>query len=185
MKHASSVPAPLAWIDGITERLGRAVAWLVLVMMLIQFLVVVLRYVFNINIISMQESIMYMHAAVFLLAAPYTLKHQGHVRVDIFYRVSSIRRKAWTDLLGTLLLLIPFMSFILFSSWDYVARSWSMLEGSPESGGIPAVFLLKTLIPVFAILMIMQGVAEIVRNALIISGRLTTPSESDQAEELL
>ncbi|SDL87339.1 TRAP-type mannitol/chloroaromatic compound transport system, small permease component [Modicisalibacter muralis] len=185
MKHASSMPAPLAWIDSITERLGRAVAWLVLVMMLIQFLVVVLRYAFNVNSIPMQESIMYMHATVFLLAASYTLKHEGHVRVDIFYRAASVRRKAWTDLLGTLLLLIPFMSFILVSSWGYVARSWAILEGSPETGGIPAIFLLKTLIPAFAILMIVQGVAEIIRNALIISGRLAPPSDSDHAEELL
>lgn len=185
MKHASSVPAPLAWIDSITERLGKAVAWLVLAMMLIQFLVVVLRYAFNVNSIPMQESIMYMHATVFLLAASYTLKHGGHVRVDILYRVAPVRRKAWTDLLGTLLLLIPFMSFILFSSWGYVVRSWSILEGSPETGGIPAIFLLKTLIPAFAILMILQGIAEIIRNALIISGRLTPPSDSDRAEEIL
>jgi len=125
MNRASSVPAPLAWIDSITERLGRAVAWLVLVMMLIQFLVVVLRYVFSFNSIPMQESIMYMHATVFLLAASYTLKHDGHVRVDIFYRGLGAKGKAWVDLCGALFLLLPFMIFILVASFGYVVSSWS------------------------------------------------------------
>lgn len=179
MNRASSVPPILAWIDGITERLGKGLAWLILLMMLIQFLIVVLRYIFNFNSIPMQESVMYMHAAVFLLAAAYTLKHDGHVRVDIFYRRLPARRKAWVDLFGTLFLLLPVMGFIIASSLGYVVKSWAILEGSPESGGIPAVFLLKTLIPLFAGLMILQGIAEIIRNALIISGRLTPSSEND------
>ncbi|MEC9481877.1 MAG: TRAP transporter small permease subunit [Halomonas sp.] len=184
MNRASSVPAPLAWIDTFTERLGKALAWLVIVMMLIQFLIVVLRYVFDFNSIPMQESVMYMHAFVFLLAASYTLRHDGHVRVDIFYRGFSARGKAWTDLFGTLLLLIPTMVFIFVSSLSYVGKSWAILEGSPDTGGIPGVFVLKTLIPVFAVLMIVQGIAEIIRNALIISGRIVPASENpDHREE--
>lgn len=179
MNRASSDPAFLVWVDGITERLGKALAWLVLVMMLVQFLIVVLRYAFSVNSIPMQESVMYMHAIVFMIAASYTLKHDGHVRVDIFYRRLTPRRKAWTDLFGTLFLLLPFMGFVLFSSLGYVGKSWAILEGSPESGGIPGVFLLKTLIPAFAVLMIVQGIAEIVRNAMIITGRLTPPPEDD------
>lgn len=179
MNRASSVPAPLAWIDVVTERLGKALAWLILAMMLIQFLIVVLRYMFNFNSIPMQESVMYMHATVFLLAAAYTLKHDGHVRVDIFYRRLSARRKAWVDLFGTLFLLLPVMVFIITSSLGYVVKSWAIFEGSPESGGIPAVFLLKTLIPAFAALMILQAIAEILRNLLIISGRIVPASEND------
>ena len=93
MNRGPSLPAPLAWIDAITERLGKALAWLVMAMMLIQFLIVVLRYLFNFNSIPMQESVMYMHATLFLLAAGYTLKHDGHVRVDIFYRTFSPRSR--------------------------------------------------------------------------------------------
>ncbi|MHB0774719.1 TRAP transporter small permease subunit [Halomonas sp. WWR20] len=185
MKRASSIPAPLVWLDAITERLGKALAWLVIVMMLIQFLVVVLRYLFNFNSILMQESVMYMHAVLFLLAASYTFKHDGHVRVDIFYRGLSPRAQAWIDLLGTLLLLIPFMGFIIVSSLGYVGSSWAIFEGSPDTGGIPGVFLLKTLIPLFAVLMIMQGIAEIIRKALIISGRQVPTPEHDHSEERL
>ncbi|MDW5376110.1 TRAP transporter small permease subunit [Halomonas sp. HP20-15] len=183
MNRAASEPALLAWIDTLTERLGKALAWLVLVMMLVQFLIVVLRYLFNFNSIPMQESVMYMHAALFLLAASYTLKHDGHVRVDIFYRGFSPRAQAWVDLLGTLFLLLPFMGFVILSSLGYVGASWAILEGSPDNGGIPAVFLLKTLIPAFAGLMIVQGIAEIIRKSLIISGRLPPQPKHDHSEE--
>ncbi|WP_129141050.1 TRAP transporter small permease subunit [Modicisalibacter coralii] len=183
MNRGSHLPAPLAWIDAITERLGKALAWLVMAMMLIQFLVVVLRYVFNFNSIPVQESVMYMHAVLFMLAASFTLKHDGHVRVDIFYRNFSPRKQAWIDLLGTLLLLIPFMSFVILTSLGYVGKSWSILEGSPDTGGIPAVFLLKTLIPLFAGLMIVQGIAEIIRKALVIAGRIPPQPEHDHTEE--
>lgn len=179
MNRASSVPPILAWIDGITERLGKGLAWFIMLMMLIQFLIVVLRYVFSFNSIPMQESVMYLHAAVFLLAASYTLKHDGHVRVDIFYRGFSARGKAWVDLFGTLFLLLPVMVFIITSSLGYVSKSWAIFEGSPESGGIPAIFLLKTLIPAFAALMILQGIAELLRNILIITGRIGPPSAND------
>jgi len=183
MNRAASEPAPLVWIDTITERLGKALAWLVLVMMLVQFLIVVLRYLFNFNSIPMQESVMYMHAALFLLAAAYTFKHDGHVRVDIFYRGFSPRTQAWVDLLGTLLLLLPFMVFVIVTSLGYVGQSWAILEGSPDNDDIPGVFLLKTLIPAFAVLMIVQGVAEIIRKALIITGRIPPQAEQDHSEE--
>ncbi len=183
MNRSASEPALLVWIDTITERLGKTLAWLILVMMLIQFLIVVLRYLFNFNSIPMQESVMYMHAVLFLLAASYTLKHDGHVRVDIFYRGFSPRAQAWVDLLGTLFLLMPFMVFIILVSLGYVGKSWAILEGSPDNGGIPGVFLLKTLIPAFAVLMITQGIAEIIRKALIISGRLPPQPKHDHSEE--
>ncbi|SHF29779.1 TRAP-type mannitol/chloroaromatic compound transport system, small permease component [Modicisalibacter ilicicola DSM 19980] len=185
MNRASSLPAPLAWIDGITERLGKTLAWLVLIMMLVEFLIVVLRYLFNFNSIPMQESVMYLHAVVFLLAASYTLKHDGHVRVDIFYRGMTAKKKAWVDLLGTLFLLMPVMIFVVLTSLGYVGKSWRILEGSPESGGLPGVFLLKTLIPIFAGLMCLQGVVEIARNGLIIAGRLPPRDDEDHAEERL
>ncbi|MGC3873864.1 TRAP transporter small permease subunit [Halomonas sp. GXIMD04776] len=185
MMRASSLPRPLAWIDTLTDYLGKALTWLVLIMMLTEFLIVVLRYLFNFSNTPLQESVMYLHATVFLLAAAYTLKHDGHVRVDIFYRGMSAKKKAWVDLLGTLFLLLPVMIFTLLLSLGYVDKSWRILEGSPEPGGLPGVFLLKTLIPLFAVLMSLQGLVELLRNALIIRGSRPMDDDPDQPEEYL
>lgn len=156
------------FIDLVTDRFGRLIAWLGLGMAIITALVVVLRYGFNIGSILGQESVIYMHGALFLLGAAYALKTGAHVRVDIFYRNFSPRAKAWVNSLGGIVFLMPLCTFIVISSWDYVGESWSMRETSPEPGGIPAVFLLKTLIPVAAINLALQGMAEILRSALVL-----------------
>jgi TRAP-type mannitol/chloroaromatic compound transport system permease small subunit len=132
-------------------------------MVAVTFLVVVLRYVFNMGWIAMQETITYLHAIAFMMGAAYTLKHDGHVRVDIFYRKWGNRRRAWVDLLGALLLLMPVSIFIAWSSWEYVLTSWSFHEGSPEAGGLPWIYLLKTLMLIMPVLIILQGVAQILR----------------------
>ncbi len=131
-----------------------------LALVVVTFTVVMLRYVFQLGWIAMQESILYLHASLFLLGAAYTLKQDGHVRVDIIYRGLSARGKALVNLLGSLCLLLPVCSFLLWVSWDYVATSWSLREGSHETGGLPFVYLLKTLIPVSAFLLIVQGVSQ-------------------------
>ncbi|MCG8097612.1 MAG: TRAP transporter small permease subunit, partial [Candidatus Thiodiazotropha taylori] len=126
--------------------------------------VVVLRYVFQLGWIWLQESVTFMHAALFLVGAAYTLKHEGHVRVDILYRKFSERGRAWVDLLGTLTLLLPVCLFIFFVSWDYVAKSWALFEGSREVGGLEGVFLLKSLILVMAVLLVLQGISLAIRS---------------------
>jgi TRAP-type mannitol/chloroaromatic compound transport system permease small subunit len=156
------------YIDLFTDRSGRLLAWLVLGMALLTALIVVLRYGFNIGSIPAQESVIYMHGSLFLLGAAYALKTGAHVRVDIFYRNFSPRAQAWVNSLGGIVFLLPLCIFILVSSWDYVGESWAMRETSPEPGGIPAVFLLKTLIPVAAINLALQGTAEVLRSALIL-----------------
>jgi TRAP-type mannitol/chloroaromatic compound transport system permease small subunit len=156
----------LAWadrIDRITAATGRTAAWCVLIMVAAQFAVVVLRYVFGIGSVWLQESIVYAHAAMILLAAAWTLAVGGHVRVDILYANASPRTKARIDLTGAVLLLIPFMLLILVAATPYVARAWAILERSRETGGLPLVFLLKTLIPLFAILLALQGIAQALR----------------------
>jgi TRAP-type mannitol/chloroaromatic compound transport system permease small subunit len=158
-------------IDWLNSKIGRAAAWLCLAVVAIQFAVVVLRYLFGIGSIWLQESIVYSHAAMFLLAAAWTLKNDGHVRVDIFYASASPRGKAMVDLCGALLLLIPFAAAILYFSWGYVARSWANFEGSREASGLPLVFVLKTLIPVFAVMLILQGVAQAIRAGSVLSGK--------------
>ncbi|WP_303908769.1 TRAP transporter small permease subunit [Thiohalomonas denitrificans] len=174
----------IGYLDAVNEATGRAVAWLTLGMVVVTFAVVVLRYVFNIGWIAMQESITYMHAAVFMLGAAYTLKHDGHVRVDIVYRRLSGRGRAWVDLLGTLLLLLPMSGFIAWASWDYVVSAWALREGSGETGGLPWVYLLKSTIPAMAVLMIFQGVALALRSLLIITGHPEAAPEHDPAQEL-
>ena len=146
-------------IDALNERVGRLAAWLVLVMVFITFLVVVLRYGFNFGRISLQESATYLHAFVFMLTGAYTLKHNEHVRVDIFYQDMSNQNKAKVDLFGTLFLLLPFVGFIFWVSFDYVLNSWKLLEGSREAGGLPFVYILKTLIPLMAIFLFVQAIS--------------------------
>lgn len=146
-------------IDALNERIGRIAAWLVLIMVFITFLVVVLRYGFNFGRISLQESTIYLHAFVFMLAGAYTLKHNEHVRVDIFYQSMSTKNKAKVDLFGTLFLLLPFASFILWISFEYVLNSWKLLEGSREAGGLPFVYILKTLMPLMAVLLFLQAIS--------------------------
>src|SRR4051795_4747240 len=157
-------------IDRLNIAIGRAVSWCALAIVLIGFAVVLLRYVLGLGSIWLQESILYAHAAIFLLAAAWTLKQGGHVRVDVFYADASPRAKAWVDLLGALFLLLPFCLAILWFSLPYVTRSWAILERSRESSGLPLVFLLKTLIPAFALLLALQGVAQAIRAALILRG---------------
>jgi TRAP-type mannitol/chloroaromatic compound transport system permease small subunit len=158
-------------IDWLNTKIGRAAAWLCLAVVAIQFVVVVLRYLFGIGSIWLQESIIYSHVAMFLLVAAWTLKNDGHVRVDIFYAQAGPRRKAIVDLVGALVLLIPFAAAILYFSWPYVARSWAIMEGSRESSGLPLVFVLKTLIPVFAAMLILQGLAQAIRAFAVLSGK--------------
>ena len=157
-------------LEAISAWMGCAVSWLSLFMVLVTFLVVVLRYAFDLGWIAMQESVTYMHAALFMLAAAYTLQRGGHVRVDIFYQKLSRRGRAWVDLLGTLLLLAPVCVYLAWSGWDYVSESWAVHEGSREAGGIPAVYLLKSLILVMPLLLLLQGLAWVLRNGLFLAG---------------
>lgn len=158
-------------IDRLNAAIGRGAAWLALLIVVLQFALVVARYAFALGSIWLSETVIYAHAALFLLAAAWTLQLGGHVRVDIFYTDARKRTKAWIDLIGALVLLFPVMLVLLWLSWPYAARSWAVLERSQEASGLPLVFVLKTLIPVFAVLMALQGVAQAARAVLILRGR--------------
>jgi TRAP-type mannitol/chloroaromatic compound transport system permease small subunit len=151
-------------IDRLSEVTGRAVSWLTLGLALVGFLVVVLRYALNTGFIWMQESLTWMHAVVFMIGAAYTLKHDEHVRVDVVYRKLSVRRRAVIDLLGTVLFLLPFCAYVLYESLPYVEGSWRIAERSREAGGLPALYLLKAVIPLMAVLLAIQGVAVVLRS---------------------
>jgi TRAP-type mannitol/chloroaromatic compound transport system permease small subunit len=153
-------------IDRLSEATGRVTAWLTFVMTVVTFVVVVMRYLFDAGYIWIQESITWMHAMVFMLGAAYALRHEEHVRVDIFYRGMSPRRRAWVDAVGVLLFLLPMCAYLLVESWDFVATSWSIREASRESGGLPYPFipLLKSVLLVMPVLLGLQGLSLLLRS---------------------
>ncbi len=151
-------------ITQINEIIGRAVSRLVPVMAVVAFAVVVLRYGFNYGRVDLQESILYLHAAIVTLCMGYTLARDAHVRVDIFYNRMTERTRKIVDLAGDVLFLLPTCAAILYSSWDYTAISWKFMERSPEPAGLPGVFLLKSLIPLMAALLAVQAAARIAQG---------------------
>jgi TRAP-type mannitol/chloroaromatic compound transport system permease small subunit len=157
-------------IDAFNGAVGRTVSWIVIPMVLIQVAIVLMRYVFGIGSIMLQESVVYMHAILFMATVGYTLLHDAHVRIDIAYREASPRRKALVDLVGTLIFLLPVCLLIAWVSWPYVRASWRVFEGSKETSGIPAVFLLKSLLLVFTTLLAAQGVSMAIRSACTLAG---------------
>jgi len=141
---------------------GKSISWLTVVMVLLVCTIVVLRYGFNLGWIWLQESVTYLHVAVFTIAAAWTLQQDGHVRVDIFYTQMTVKHRALVDLTGTLIFLLPFCVFLLIIAWPYVANSWHLLESSREAGGLPLVFLLKSLILVLPALLLGQALITVV-----------------------
>ena len=155
-------------IDRITDISGRLLAWLALGMAALTAFIVVMRYGFNYNSIYIQELVTYLHGSLFMLGSAYALKQGAHVRVDIFYRNFSARAKAWVNALGGIVFLMPFCLFVAGVSWQFVAEAWAIGEISSEPGGIPAVYLLKTLIPLMALNLLLQGTAETLRSTLVL-----------------
>lgn len=157
-------------VESFTEITGRLIAWLTMLMVLLVMLVVVTRYFLEVGSIALQEAVTYLHCLVFLMGLAFTLKHDGHVRVDIFYRGFSPKSKAIVNLLGSILFLVPVCLLIFFTSWDYVLASWTIKETSAENNGLPFVYLLKTLMVLMPVTLLLQGIAEIIKSSLVISG---------------
>ncbi len=174
-----TVPALIRTLNSCSDGLGKAVAWLTAAMVLITCVIVVLRYVLATGSIALQESLSYLHAMVFMLGIGFTLSRDGHVRVDIFYRNFSPRSRAWVNLLGSLLFLLPVCVVIFCLSLDYVGSSWAIREQSSENSGLPWVYLLKTLLLVMPALLLLQGIAEVSKALLFLLGRKQPPAGSD------
>ena len=151
-------------LDKLSEQTGRVFSWLTVLMVLVMTLIVVLRYIFQIGSIALQESVMYINALIFTFGTAYTLKENGHVRVDIFYNKLKQQHRAVIDLLGTLLFLLPSAIFISWMSWDYVSVSWRIKEGSPEASGLAYIYLLKATIIALMVLLILQGISEAIKS---------------------
>ena len=157
-------------LDAINTAIASALRWLVVIMVFVQFGIVLGRYVFGVNSIAMQESVLYLHATFFMLGAGYTLLVDGQVRVDIFYAKCSERTQAWIDLFGHLFLLTPALILLIWFSWPYVRGSWAIMEGPISVGGIPASYLLKSLIPAYCVLLLVQGIAAFIRDVVRLKG---------------
>jgi len=157
-------------VDALNERIGRAAAWLTLGCVLTCFAVVVLRYGFDVGFPWLQELYVWQHAAVFMAGAGYTFLHRGHVNVDVLYGQLDERRRAWIDILGTLLFLFPWLAVIATVSAPFLLTSWSIREPSSTADGMPAVYVLKSLLWVFCAALVLQGLALIARRALFLAG---------------
>ncbi len=155
-------------VDNLNEKVGQFVAWLTTVLVLVVFYDVILRYVFSKGSIAMQEFEWHLFAMIFLLGAAYTLKTDGHVRVDIIYVKFSEKTKAWINFIGSFLFLIPFALIVIYATKDFIFNSWMVREVSPDPGGLPARYAIKAIIPLGFCLLILQGVAEAFKNLLII-----------------
>ena len=152
--------------DRISSISGRAVSWMTLFMVVITAIIVVMRYVFDAGSIWMQELVIWMHAAVFMVGAAYTLLHEEHVRVDIFYRKMSPRGRALVDLLGVAIFLLPLCGFLAFKSYDFAAASWSIHEISREPGGLPypAIPAMKSIVILMPVAVALQGISLMLRS---------------------
>ena len=182
------VPTTIKMLDRITDGIGRVLSTASLAVVVITFITVLMRYVFKLNDLtlfgwelprqSMEESVLYLHSLLFMLASAYTLRHDAHVRVDVFYRDFTPRTKAVVNLVGTLVFLLPVAGFIIYSSVDYVSFSWKLKEHSQEADGLAYVYVLKTLIPLMGGMLIFQGLVEALRSIAVLLGL-----DSDAAPE--
>lgn len=165
MSDAPNPESPQNLFDRISSASGRITAWLTLMMVIITSVIVVMRYVFDAGLIWLQESVVWMHAAVFMIGAAYTLLHEEHVRVDIFYRNMSARRRAMVDLIGVIVFLLPLCGFLAFKAYDFAAVSWLIHETSREPGGLPypMIPILKSIVIVMPVVVALQGVSMILR----------------------
>lgn len=160
----------IAAVDALSDYIGRAVSWLTLFMVLAAVGTALLRYVFSVGFVWMQESYLWMHGALMMLGASYALRHDAHVRVDVFYGRMSPRRRAMVDIAGVLLFLLPMVGLVFWVSLPYVIESWHKRESSFQAGGLPGVYLMKTLIPVFCVLLALQGLSMLARACKALKG---------------
>jgi len=157
-------------IDRLTEWSGTLVSWLTTVMVLIVFYDTVMRYAFKKGNVAIQELEWHIFSVIFLVGAAYALKHDAHVRVDILYTRFNQKTKAWIDLVGTLVFMIPFAVMVIYSTENFIVNSWAVKEVSPDPGGMPARYVLKAMIPLGFLLLILQGISKAIKNLFVVSG---------------
>ena len=162
-------------LEQLSELAGKLVSWLVLVMVLLVSYDVAMRYFFLSGSIALQEMEWHLFSLIFLIGAAYTFKHDDHVRLDLFYKSKFMddKRRAWVNLFGGLFLLLPFCILIIATAWPFIYQSYDIMEGSPDPGGLPYRWILKTSIPLGFTLLLLQGISDIIRNLKLIMGKNT------------
>lgn len=170
-------------VDWLNEQVGRLAAWLTLITVLICATVVVLRYGLSEGFVWMQELYVWTGGAIFMLGAGYTLLHNGHVRVDIFYARASAKRRALIDIFGTLVFLLPWLILVFIVAWPYVRSAWLISEASSQSDGMPGLYLFKAVLLAFCVLLGLQGLAMIGRSILVLTGHDSSTAPENQAPE--
>lgn len=160
-------------VSALNTAIGNVVSWLALGIVVVCFTVVVQRYVFHFSIIWMQDLYIWLNGAMFTAVAGFALLRNNHVRVDIFYRPASTRKKAILDIIGVVVFLLPSTFVITYYAWPFVTRSWRIGEGSANVGGLPGLFVLKSFILVFAALVALQGLSWVARAILVLRGEET------------
>ena len=170
-------------IDGVNGVIGRGMGWVALLMVAIGVINVVGRYLgaqigMQLSSNALLEAQTYAYSMVFLLAAAYVLCTNGHIRVDIIYAGRSQRTRAWIDIFGTLVFLLPFCVFALYFSVGYVERSWSVMESSPNPGGLPR-YPIKTVILIGFAMLLLQGVSELIKRIAWLRGVPGVPGPGD------
>ncbi len=167
-------------LSALNTIVGRLAAWLLLLMLLTQFAIVMMRYVFSFGVIQMQESVWYLHAIAFMLGAAYTMANDRHVRLDLFYRSASVTTQAWINLIGAAAALFPFCIAMFIYAWPFVVKSWAVREGSAETMGLPGIYLLKTVILIFLALLGAQSICLAIKSILTLA-RSTETSNPGRA----
>jgi len=171
-------------VDSLSDRIGHFIGWMTTLMVLVVFYDTVMRYAFNRGNVALQELEWHLFAIVFLVGAAYTLKHGGHVRVDILYVNLSEKTKAWIDFIGVFIFLIPFSVMVIISTKGFIMNSWAVREVSPDPGGLPAYYIIKSMIPLGFSLLIVQGLSEAAKNFMILMGynqKATRKRQVDQS----
>ncbi len=165
------------FIDALNEKTGLFAAWLTTFMVITVVYDVIMRYGFKKGNIAVQEMEWHIFAVVFLIGAAYALKKDAHVRVDILYTKLSAKKRAWIDLLGTFIFLIPFCILVIYSTTTFIESSWAVREVSPDPGGLPCRYILKAMIPAGFFLLILQGISQAIKNILVIAGKESEVSQ--------
>lgn len=157
-------------VDAMNENIGIFTAWLTTLLVINVFYDTIMRYVFKKGHIALQEFEWHIFSVIFLVGAAYTLKHDGHVRVDIIYTKLSRKWQAWIDMVCSFTFLIPFCLIVIYATKIFVLDSWAVRETSPDPGGLPARYLLKAMIPFGFALLLAQGVSEAFKCLLFLCG---------------
>ena len=165
------------FIDAVNEITGLFAAWLTSFMVITVVYDVIMRYGFKKGNIAVQEMEWHIFAVVFLIGAAYSLKKDAHVRVDILYTKLSTKKRAWIDLMGTFIFLIPFSIMVIYSTSNFIESSWAVREVSPDPGGLPGRYILKAMIPAGFVLLILQGISQAIKNFLVIIGKESEVSQ--------